>query len=236
MKRVSLLGLSFSILLLVGICLSTAVCAQAQFGGALFFEDFEYYEDERDLVWEWIPAWGKQELVLTTDYNHTSGGNKAVLANKIAPVDGNRVGYKYFDEIYEECIIEIWFYDPLEGQISGVVGPICAETDKMPYVGVFGNLEKTRNHYVVRDWVADESWDTSDECVTGIERTKGWHKVTFRIYDGNTEVYIDGQLVRVLTSIKQVAGVGIGSFWYVEKGYDGIVFDDIALYPLERGI
>jgi len=204
-----------------------AVPVREAAGAALlpFVDTMEYADQSAaDAMWKRIGPY--RSLTLTTERNHTPGGGKSLASEGMwgfgylpLPTDTN-------------IVIETWFYDSGNRDAYGgvIAGPGAPSNPRgLAEFGIFpssqfggrgGGSEFYTYYTGTGDWARQNS---------GIPRSEGWHKVTFRLTPAGGSIYFDDKLVASSPTITHARKLYLGNPW---AGSKPVYFDDVSVTAL----
>lgn len=173
-------------------------------------------------------GWGD----FTREQNFPTGGTGGIISDKVAFHGKYSVLYDQppaVEKVFgpqQKGIVTMMLYD--DGSKNGktrVVAHVGNDRTKlMAAMGVFydggsvGNLD----NYSVRTSSSASAWEK-----TNIPRTKGWHELKWDYTSGtDLKMYIDGQLVKTTSSIKDFDRINLSFIWDSANGRT-FAFDNI---------
>jgi len=190
------------------------------------FEDPMEYPDQTSAEAMWRKQSGYRALVLSTEQNHTPGGQRSLST-------GGFPGFAYLNLPTEtDIVIEAWLYD--SGDPDAFGGVIAAPgAPNLPRglmgFGIFpssqfggrGGGSASYTYYTgTGDWARQDS---------GIPRAKGWHKVTFRVTPTGGSIAFDDQEVASGPAMARVRKLYLGNPW---AGSKPVYYDDVTVRAL----
>jgi alpha-mannosidase len=190
------------------------------------FDSMEYADQaEAEAAWKKHPTY--RPLRLSDERNHTPGGRKSLksggildFASAVLPAATN-------------IAVEAWFYDSGEPDAFGavIVAPSSpsdptgnAEFGVFPSAQ-FGGRGGGSTHYTYYTGAGD--WARRN---SGIPRSKGWHKVVFRIAPAGGAIVFDGKLVAQSPNLRFARLLFLGNPW---AGSQPMYFDDVSVVALD---
>lgn len=183
-------------------------------------DDGSFFEGFRDFD-EWTEVF--KTVSNTTSKAHS--GRYSFELNQNQEVVQKRFGTHHND------VMSVWLYDNMN-KGNGAAGMAkvsrVEENGNIPWIGAGVSVATKglyKDHYVVRDG--------GDWIETDIERTEGWHELTFDYTNKETcIVSIDGKKVHEFKDAPYYDSVELGDFWD-HSGYpgdvSGMLFDDVKV-------
>ncbi|MBI2302883.1 MAG: hypothetical protein HYU66_28585 [Armatimonadetes bacterium] len=191
-----------------------------------FTDPMEYAEQAAaDAVWAKHAPY--RRLILSTDQNHTPGGTRSLST-------GGLYGFAYVPLPTDTGIVlEAWFYDTGDPDAYGAVIAApdvpsnprgSAEFGVFPSP-LFGGAGGGSAHYTSYTGTGD--WARQD---TGIVRSVGWHKVTFRVTPAGGSIHFDDKLIATAPALVRTRRLYLGNPW---GGKQPLYFDDVSVRRAE---
>jgi len=174
-----------------------------------------------DAVWRKQP--GYRALTLSAERNHTPGGGKSLASEGSLPF-----GYLPLPTD-TDIAIEVWLYDTGDTEAyGGVIAVPGAPTDPRggAEFGIFpssqfgghGGGSAFYTYYTgTGDWARQDS---------GIPRSVGWHRITFRFAPAGGSIYFDDRLIAGGPTLAHARKLYLGNPW---AGSKPLYFDDISV-------
>lgn len=183
-------------------------------------------QTEADAVWKKASSY--RRLTLTADRDHADAGGKSLSSQGMY-----EFGYLPLPSA-DGLEVEAWFYDSGDPDAFGgvIVTPNAPDNPRgSAELGIFpssrfggkgGGSERYTYYAGTGDWERQDS---------GIARSVGWHRVTFRVTRASGSISFDGQLLATAPTIVVPRRLYLGNPW---AGARPVYFDDIAVARIEE--
>ena len=196
---------------------------QAAAAALLPFADTMEYADQAaaDAVWRKNSPY--RALPLSTERNHTPGGGRSLASQGMW-----EFGYLSLPGD-ADMAVDVWMYDSGDPDAFGgaIITPNSpsnprglAEFSIFPssqFGGRGGGSEFYTYYLGTGDWARQSS---------GIPRSEGWHKITFRVTSAGGSIYFDDRLVGKSPMIVHPRRLYLGNAW---AGSKPVYFDDVSV-------
>ncbi len=173
-------------------------------------------------------GWLTEASVVVASQNHTAGGSQSMYSSGGSSGDG--VGAWNFPGWgpQTDCTAEAWFYDDMQAGKMQWIFIDNADGDEGVGVLVETNLGQglTKYRYCRYNFGGGTLYADSF-----IDRTLGWHKVTWTHTSGTVELYLDGALLMTASGLSDFSDFDTGSWtWHNTTGSTPMWFDDFIVY------
>ncbi len=150
------------------------------------------------------------ELPVVIDPVKARAGQKSVTQGTVEGQNAEKAQSEGVKGVFEDTLSQdawatMWYYDDGVKFTSGQFGFMGGVVTKSWQTGAFGGAIGAANNTtssvecsVYRTRAAGNAWSNTE-----VARTKGWHKFQWKIGAENTEMYIDGTKLGVVSNVKQ---------------------------------
>jgi len=202
----------------------------------LFFDNFETstlgaVPDKPSANWSILGAgagWLSESSVIVNTQNHTTGGSRSMYSR--GGNAGEGVGSWNFPGWGPQtnCTAEAWFYDDMQNNKMQWIFVDNAAGNQGAGVLIETNQGQgaTKYRYCRYNFGGGTLYQDSF-----IDRTLGWHKVTWIHTEGTLDLYLDGALLMTAAGLSDFSDFDTGSWtWHNGAGSTPLWLDDFCVF------
>jgi len=197
-------------------------------GEVVLFDDFEGYGSTADLQKVYVVT-GDHEITgeVSTKANHTGGGSKSLVIGSSGFYQRTR-NIRKFEESLTNVEITVWVRANGPGTNERGVVRIRWEQAPPGPRDLLLAVWNSRDNFMYRDTLAGIGWTETE-----IPREQGWHKLTVRVTENGSTLFIDDVEIYSSSDFKGVTYIDFADEWGKPfEAMEPVYFDDLRVETL----